>query len=93
MIYHLIGDLRAELGDRMPPVEVEDIVGRLVVLFLGKINSSGAQGHSDTTVPSHREEGEGCCSWMSGEGGVEPGCVNLEIFSGGCGKVTQRWHL
>ena len=36
MIYHLIGDLRAELGDRMPPVEVEDIVGRLVVIFLGE---------------------------------------------------------
>ena len=35
MIYHLIGDLRAELGDRMPPVEVEDVVGRLVLLLLG----------------------------------------------------------
>ena len=35
MIYHLIGDLRAELGDRMPPVEVEDVVGRLGVLLLG----------------------------------------------------------
>lgn len=34
MIYHLIGDLRAELGDRMPPVEVEDVVGRLVLLLL-----------------------------------------------------------
>ena len=34
VIYHLIGDLRAELGDRMPPVEVEDVVGRLVLLLL-----------------------------------------------------------
>ena len=36
VIYHLIGDLRVELGDRMPPVEVEDVVGRLLVLLLGK---------------------------------------------------------
>ena len=35
VIYHLIGDLRVELGDRMPPVEVEDVVGRLLVLHLG----------------------------------------------------------
>lgn len=28
VIYHLIGDLKVELGDKMPPVEVEDIVGR-----------------------------------------------------------------
>jgi translation initiation factor IF-2 len=32
VIYHLIGDLRAELGDRMPPVEVEEVVGRATVL-------------------------------------------------------------
>jgi len=32
VIYHLIGDLRAELGDRMPPVEVEDVVGRATVV-------------------------------------------------------------
>ena len=36
VIYHLIGDLRVELGDRMPPVEVEDVVGRLLTLPLGK---------------------------------------------------------
>jgi len=32
VIYHLIGDLKVELGDKMPPVEVEDIVGRATVL-------------------------------------------------------------
>jgi len=32
VIYHLIGDLRVELGDRMEPVEVEDVVGRAQVL-------------------------------------------------------------
>ena len=32
VIYHLIGDLRQELGDLMPPIVVEDVVGRLTIL-------------------------------------------------------------
>ena len=36
VIYHLIGDLKIELGDRMPSVQVEDVVGRLLVQLLFK---------------------------------------------------------
>jgi translation initiation factor IF-2 len=32
VIYHLIGDLKLEIGDRLPPLEVEDTVGRGTVM-------------------------------------------------------------
>ena len=32
VIYHMIDDLKNEISDQMPPVEVEDVVGRGTVL-------------------------------------------------------------
>ena len=78
VIYHLIGDLKVELGDRMPPVEVEDVVGRLLKNFLlEETTNSCAQGHSYTTVPDLREEGESCCCWVSGESAREHQLVSI----------------
>ena len=95
MIYHLIGDLKVELGDRMPPVEVEDVVGRFLGnLLLGEqelslVLRATVIQQFQITEKKEKVAVAGCRVRLPESTGL---CQSRQI-SGGHGKAAQGWHL